>query len=165
MNRAIKLFFIIIPTIVFGFVGFLYTSSKPRINHTVKATQIKNAVETKYDEYGVPHIYADNEEDAYFSLGYSMGRDRLWQMEILRRAAAGRLSEILGEKTIEIDILMRKLMIRRSQEEYLATQMDKINPQALKLSAAFINGLNHYIETENLSLEFKILQFKKIRLN
>ena len=66
-----------------------------------------------------------------------MGRDRLWQMEILRRAAAGRLSEILGDKTVGIDILMRKLFIRRSQEEYLAANRNVINPRALKLSEAF----------------------------
>ena len=160
MKKILQLLIVIIPVFLFGFVGFLYTSSKPRQNHTVQSDKIQSAVEAKYDEYGVAHIYADNEEDAYFSLGFTMARDRLWQMEILRRAADGRLSEILGVNTVEIDVLMRKLMIRRSQEEYLASQMDKINPQALKLATAFINGLNHYITTENLSLEFKILQFK-----
>ncbi|MDZ7649077.1 MAG: penicillin acylase family protein [Cytophagales bacterium] len=53
-------------------------------------------MEVLYDDYGVPHIYAQNDEDAYYALGYVHAQDRLFQMEMIRRPVGGRLSEILG---------------------------------------------------------------------
>ena len=59
----------------------------------------------------MPHIYAENEEDAMRSLGYVHAQDRLWQMELLRRIAPGRLSEMFGEKTLKNDLFFAGLGI------------------------------------------------------
>ena len=159
MTRIFARIFFALIAIVISLSAYIYFSTSAKKNHTGVADEINTLTNVKYDDYGIAHIYAQSEEDAYFSLGFVMARDRLWQMEVLRRAAAGRLSEVLGDKTVDIDKLMRKLFIRRSQVEYLENNYDKINPKALKLSTSFIKGLNHYISHENLPVEFTILQF------
>src|ERR1700730_2453437 len=66
-------------------------------------------VEVITDRYGVPHIYAQNEDDLYFVQGYVHAQERLWQMELNRRIAAGRLSEIFGPMTLELDRFCRRV--------------------------------------------------------
>ena len=90
MKKIIKISsasFILILVSVFG---LFYFSNKPKSSQNLKSVHIKKSSEVIYDKFGIPHIYANDESDAYFSLGFVMGRDRLWQMEVLRRAAAGR---------------------------------------------------------------------------
>ena len=87
-----------------------------------------------------------------------MARDRLWQMEILRRVSAGRVSEVVGIKALEVDKLMRILLIRKTAEKYL--QNHQIEPEIQELCYSFLNGINHYIENYNLPIEFTILGFK-----
>ena len=64
---------------------------------------LQEEVTIHYDTYGIPHIYANNEADAFTALGYVHAQDRLWQMELIRRIAPGRLSELFGEKLLETD--------------------------------------------------------------
>ena len=70
-----------------------------------KTSYVSNEVNISVDEFGTPYIKASNWKDAQFALGLSMARDRLWQMEILRRVSAGRVSEIVGKKALEVDKL------------------------------------------------------------
>ena len=72
--------------------------SQPQLSGRLFVPGIKEEVEIIRDTYGVPHIYAKNEPDLYFALGYAMAQDRLWQMEFYRRLGHGRLSEILGDR-------------------------------------------------------------------
>ena len=64
----------------------------------------------------MPHVFAGSEEDAWRAVGYLQARDRLWQMELYRRAASGRLSELLGEATVAIDQRFLTLGLRRAAE-------------------------------------------------
>src|SRR6267154_293647 len=99
--------------------GYIYLkSTAPDYNGEVKLQGLKAEVEILFDDYGVPHIYAQNEEDAYYALGYAHAQDRLFQMEMLRRAAGGRLSEILGEKLLKVDKLFRTLGINQFAKEH-----------------------------------------------
>lgn len=77
----------------------------------VTVSGISSSVKIYSDEYGVLHIFGQNENDAYFAMGYMHARDRLWQMDISRRAAEGRLSEIFGTRTVKIDKLFRTIGI------------------------------------------------------
>ena len=70
--------------------------------------QLKGKVNVYFDERLVPHVFADNENDAYFVQGYLHAKFRLWQMEFQVRAAAGRLSEVIGDKTLEYDRQQRR---------------------------------------------------------
>jgi len=97
--------------------GYLYLrQSLPKTEGEIRLRGIAAAVEVLRDRYGIPHIFAANLEDASFALGFVHAQDRLWQMEMSRRIAAGRLSEILGRAGLETDRFMRTLGIRRVAE-------------------------------------------------
>jgi penicillin amidase len=71
-------------------------------------------VEVLFDPMGVPHVYARDENDVWLSAGYLHARERLWQMEVYRRAAAGRLSEVFGKETVTLDRTFLRLGLRRA---------------------------------------------------
>src|SRR5579885_1445327 len=77
-------------------------------------------VEIITDRYGVPHIYAQNDDDLYFAQGYMHAQERLWQMEINRRIGSGHLAEIFGEIAIEADRFTRRLGLHRAAAQELA---------------------------------------------
>ena len=90
--------------VLFAIFGFFFTRNlKPVYEGTLVLNGLKNEVEVYYDDYGIPHIYAQNELDARRALGYVHAQDRLWQMELVRRIAAGRLSELFGKKLVRND--------------------------------------------------------------
>ncbi len=82
-------------------------STKPQYNGELTIEGIKNEIKIYYDDYGVPHIYAANEEDAYYALGYVYAQDRLFQTQFFKLIASGRLSEYLGKDVLEVDKFMR----------------------------------------------------------
>jgi penicillin amidase len=90
------------------FVTWLRTSL-PQINGALSLPGLGGPVEVIRDGNGVPHIFADQVNDAYFGLGFTHAQDRLWQMEMTRRVGAGRLSEIFGSRTLKIDRFIRML--------------------------------------------------------
>src|SRR5690349_10088094 len=71
------------------------------------------------DQYGISYINAANENDAMAALGYAHAQDRLWQMDLMRRAGEGRLSQVFGRKTIEIDAMLKTIGFRRVCEKIL----------------------------------------------
>ncbi len=75
---------------------FFAQSQKPTYNGSADLPGLDSEVEVYFDEFGIPHIYAEKESDAFMALGYVHAQDRLWQMELVRRIAAGRLSELLA---------------------------------------------------------------------
>ena len=109
------------------------------------------------DALGVPHISAAIWEDAVFLQGFVTAQDRLWQMDALRRLAAGELSEIIGSSALELDREARRLRMRRMAEEHYRTL-----PLADRaVLAAYARGVNYFIEThrDRLPLEFTILRY------
>ena len=132
------------------------TSGMPDYNEAITLKGLKEEVKVYRDEFGVPHIIAKNEEDLYRVTGYIIAQDRMWQMDLLRRVTEGRLSEIFGEKTVGADKLFRALRIPEKSEMILQESNQNIK-NALE---AFSDGVNQYIEKDNLSFEFKILGYK-----
>jgi penicillin amidase len=104
---------------------------------------ISQAASATRDDLGVPHVKAASVEDALFVQGYVTAQDRLWQMDIVRRAAAGELSEVIGRRTVELDMASRRLRIRRMAEEHART----LPEQDRAYIAAYARGVNHFIET------------------
>src|SRR5690606_13861521 len=88
--------------LVFSSAIYIYTQT-PEYVGTIKTEKLNNKVDVYFDTYGIPHIYAKEEEDALRVLGYVHAQDRLWQMELLRRIAKGGLSEVFGEKMLKTD--------------------------------------------------------------
>src|SRR5260370_453428 len=104
--------------IVLAAAGFLWLrTSLPQIDGAIALAGLDREVEVLRDAHGVPHIFAATQEDAYFALGFVHAQDRLWQMELMRRAGAGRLAEILGERAVPGDRYLRTLGLYRLAEQ------------------------------------------------
>ena len=117
------------------------------------ALPLHDRVEVLTDRYGIPHIFAGDEHDLAMVFGYIQAEDRLWQMETIRRLASGRLSEIVGPSTVDVDHWVR-LTGFPSIGKYVLARMDE---SVSEIFEAFVLGINSYIaETGNrLPLEFK----------
>jgi penicillin amidase len=162
---AMKRWLLIILLIVAGIVGvaagagYLWLrhtlmKSLPRTSGEITVAGLRRTVEIIRDTYGVPHIYADNESDLYFGFGYAMAQDRFWQMEFYRRLGQGRLSEVFGRDSVEVDRYFRKLTAAEIHNE--------IGADLEPLFTSFTAGVNAYLEShrERLPIEFKILGYR-----
>src|SRR6202046_5294535 len=110
------------------------------------------------DAHGIPHIQATNMDDLLEAQGYVVAQDRLWQMDMARRFAAGELAELLGPSVVEHDKVQRVLQIRPSAERLTATM-----PEDQKhLFEAYARGVNAFIAAhqDNLPAEFRLLGYK-----
>ena len=112
-------------------------------------------VSVRYDEWGVPHLRADNEADLYRALGWVHAQDRLFQMEMVRRLSRGELAEVLGPKLLPTDRLFRSLGIR-AHADVQAAAMDAAQPETQALQA-YLDGINQYQASRPLPLEFALL--------
>ncbi len=123
--------------------------------------QLQGKVKVYFDERLVPHVFADNNNDAYFVQGYIHAKFRLWQMEFQTRAAAGRLSEIVGPKALDYDRDKRRLGMVYAAEINLK-EVEK-DPETLAECNNYTAGVNAYIESlteSSLPIEYKLLGYK-----
>ncbi len=117
-------------------------------------------VSVLYDSLMVPHIIAQNDEDLYYIQGYITARHRLWQMDLQTRAAAGKLSEVLGEKTIEFDRRQRRIgMVRAAEKSLTAMMADPVSAMVVKQYTAGINAYISELKYKNYPLEYKLMNF------
>ena len=131
-----------------------------RLDGTVRLTGLDSAVEVRRDRWGVPHIYARTAHDVFFAQGYVAAQDRLFQMEIWRRAGEGRLAEVLGPAYVTRDRLSRLFKYRGD----MSAEWASYAPDARGLVTAFVSGVNAYIEEvrrdrSKLPIEFSLLDF------
>jgi penicillin amidase len=144
--------------LVLGLMAIYWIAYRPlaQTSGQIKAPISARATVAR-DAIGVPHISAASWEDAVFLQGYVTAQDRLWQMDALRRLAAGELSEVIGPLTLEVDRDARRLRMRRIAEEQYNTL-----PEADRaVLAAYARGVNYFIETHRnrLPLEFTLLRY------
>jgi len=132
------------------------------INGALTAKGLKQPVTVQRDRWGVPHIYAQNQHDLFFAQGFVAAQDRLFQMEMWKRAGQGRLAEVLGPTFVPRDINARLLRYRGDmQSEY-----DSYSPDTRAILEAFTDGINAYIasllgsEHPGLPIEFKLAGFR-----
>src|ERR1700676_1658798 len=90
----------------------LARQSLATIDGSLKVLGLKQRVEIIRDQQGIPHIFAQNEDDMFFAQGYVMAQDRLWQLELWRRWREGRLAEVFGPKAFDYDARARLMMFR-----------------------------------------------------
>jgi penicillin amidase len=121
-------------------------ASLPRIDGEQAVSGVRQATEVLRDAYGIPHIYAQSIDDAQFALGYVHAQDRLWQMEINRRVAAGRLAEIFGRPALDTDRFLRTLGVRRTAQ----AMYDSYSPADRRLLDAYAAGVNAFIDGQSL---------------
>lgn len=142
------------------FVMIKYIAHKgiPDYNETLHLKGLNNEVKVLRDSFAIPQIYAKNEHDLYMATGYVVAQERMWQMDLIRRATTGRLSEILGKDMVNADILLRSLRIPQKSQQVLK----ECDTNILKTLEAFAEGVNQYIEqnSDNLPFEFTLLGYK-----
>ncbi|MCW3125483.1 MAG: penicillin acylase family protein [Bacteroidetes bacterium] len=121
---------------------------------------LKDKVEVYFDDRLVPHVYAKNDEDLFFMQGYITAKNRLWQMEIQTHNAAGRVSEVAGEKALPTDRMQRRIGLGFGAENSKAF-IEK-DAQSNDLIRAYCAGVNAYIKTlkpKDYPIEYKLLGY------
>jgi penicillin G amidase len=148
-------------------VGFFYgrhwtrqamRDALPQIDGSISVSGISAQVTVQRDAHGVPHLRASSLDDLVMAQGYVTAQDRLWQMDALRRHAAGNLAEILGAPLIPHDRAQRTLQIRAAADRALAI----LPPDQLHLLERYAAGVNASIATQSahLPLEFRLLRYE-----
>ncbi len=157
-KKALKILIALI--VLATLVGALYYNHlKPSYEGELALKNISSETTVYFDDYGIPHIYAENQMDAMTALGYVHAQDRLWQMELIRRIAPGRLSELFGEKLIENDQLFISLGIQEKSEETIS-QLDK-NSELYKIMDAYLKGVNQFIDEGPTPIEYTLVGVDK----
>jgi penicillin G amidase len=149
---------IVVVLAAFGYFYYLINRAVPDYDARITLNGLTDEVTVYRDKYAIPHIYAKNESDLYRAVGYCMAQDRLFQMDMIRRLTSGRLSEIVGEKAVDLDHLMRALRIsEKSRKIYKNTDKN-----ITRTADAFSDGVNQFIEKNKnrLPIEFTILGYK-----
>jgi penicillin amidase len=121
---------------------------------TIELAGLAKPVEVLRDQWGVPHIFAESQEDLFFAQGFVAAQDRLWQMEIWRRTGEGKLSEILGPAYLERDKFARLMRYRGDME----AEWKSYAPDTRRIIESFVKGVNAFIETSRnrLPIEFQL---------
>src|SRR5205809_4714947 len=122
----------------------------------LKVEGLQQPVTVLRDKWGVPHIYARNQHDLFFAQGFVAAQDRLFQMELWKRAGQGRLAEVLGPSATERDRYARLLRYRGDMK----AEYSSYAPDAFEILQSFTDGINAYIrKSRTLPIEFKIAGF------
>ena len=160
IRRALRLVLLAVVGVPVVLVAgaFLYLrQSLPQLEGELALPGLGARVEILRDREGIPHVFAAHERDAHFALGFLHAQDRLWQMELQRRVASGRLSEVLGERTFDTDRLMRTLGIARAAERIA----EKLDPPTVASLEAYARGVNAFLDGEPvLPVEFLAMRVK-----
>ena len=145
---------------VLGLLGagyyWLLKRPLPQTKGELALPGLHDRVEILRDRWGIPHIYAHDTHDLMFAQGFVHAQDRLWQMEFQRRLVSGRLSELVGEPTIQVDRWLRILGMRRVAEQGVALLNDEVRAYLEDYAA----GVNARIARGRLPLEFTILRHR-----
>ncbi len=135
----------------------------PQYDGEARAAGLQQPVRILRDERGVPHIYAKSADDLLFAQGYVHAQERLWQMDLSRRAARGQLAEVLGPAALELDKENRVLGLGVAADR----AAEQLNPEARRELEAYARGVNAFIEqhpgsplTAGLPVEFALLRYR-----
>lgn len=157
----LSLFVLILLIGITGIVGYhTFYKQLPDHSATIGVPGLTATVDVHWDPYGVPYIYADNEADLYFTIGYLHAQDRLWQLTLSQLMAEGRFSEFLGESFIDIDKHQRTLGLWKTATEII----DETNPAILSKLENYSEGINAYVEQnrERMPIEMTLLDIPPI---
>ncbi len=136
-----------------------FNSLKPKYSGELELATIENNTDVYFDDYGIPHIYAENQLDAMVALGYVHAQDRLWQMELMRRIAPGRLSEIFGEDMLKSDKFFVSLGIEEASQKSIE-KLD-VTSEVYQLATAYLDGVNQFMDMGATPIEFTLIGIEK----
>lgn len=130
-----------------------FESATARVDGIARAPGLHGQTTIRRDAYGIPHIDAPTEHDAWFALGYACAQDRLWQMEWYRRRGTGRWAEIAGAGAVETDALFRRLDLERASR----ADQETMSADTLAMFTAYAEGVNAFLMSgEPLPVEFEL---------
>ncbi len=160
VGRALAFFVVAALLAVLGAGAWFYSiarSALPQLDGSLKLSGLSGRVTVIRDEHGVPTMQAASLDDLFFAQGYVTAQDRLWQMDIMRRFAAGEMSEILGDEYLPHDREQRILGLRVAARKSLEVS----SAQTRSHFEAYARGVNAYIEShrDRLPIEFRILRY------
>lgn len=163
VSRALKVVmgFVVVVLIVLAVVSFFgyrwMRGALPKTKGEIVLPGLRADVRVYRDTYGVPHIYAEGEHDLFYAAGFVIAQDRLWQLDMIRRAGAGRLSEIFGEPAVESDRFLRTIGFRRIARRMVGA----MHADARDAAEAYVSGINAFIEEfgRKPPIEFKLLRY------
>ncbi len=162
MSLKRRLYFILFLVIFFASAfltlgHFSLRRSVPSTTGHFYAAGLQQPVEIGWDEWGIPHISARSEADLYFMQGYVAAQDRLWQMDLMRRAAQGRLCEVFGERFLDADVFARTIGFENLAGNLLAI----LPPENFTQLQSYCAGINAYIRSaRQLPIEFTVLRYQ-----
>ncbi|MGR3812782.1 MAG: penicillin acylase family protein [Cognatishimia activa] len=134
--------------LIFAFGALVYyfaSRSLPDYDKELQTGYVSAPVEIVRNNANVPHIFGETDPDVFFALGYAHAQDRLWQMTTMRRTAQGRLSEVFGAQTLDIDKLLRRLGIYT----LAVSSVESLSERSRVLMTAYANGVNARITEVN----------------
>ncbi|MBN1300567.1 MAG: penicillin acylase family protein [Melioribacteraceae bacterium] len=162
MKKWIKVIIGIFITVFILLIGLyalshrMLSSSLPDYEGILSSNEIKSSINIYRDSTAVAYIESEHETDAAFALGFVHAQERMFQMDLMRRAGEGRLSEILGSKTLPFDKMFRTIGIYKS----LLDNYGKFSDDTKTMLESYSNGVNAYLKsTEDYSFEFKVLGY------
>lgn len=127
----------------------------------LKLDGVTDEVNVVFDDNRVPHVFAKNDHDVYFAQGYLVARDRLWQMEFYTLAASGRLSEVVGERALELDRYNRRMgMADAAKKVYENGKTNKTFDEVLNAYTAGVNTYIKQLKYKDLPVEYKIIGYQ-----
>ena len=158
LKKTITIFLIFISLLfILGFLYYQYL--KPNYSGEITLKSVDQETTVYFDEYGIPHIYAKSHLDAVTTLGYVQAQDRLWQMELMRRIAPGKLSELFGKDLIKNDQFFINIGIDEYSKKSVA-DLDITSPE-YQLLEAYLKGVNQFIDEGATPLEYHLIGLKK----
>ncbi|HEY5093821.1 MAG TPA: penicillin acylase family protein [Candidatus Eremiobacteraceae bacterium] len=130
-------------------------SALPKIDGHVVIQSLKGPVTIRRDERGIAHVSAGTEADLFFGNGYACAQDRLWEMDLLRREAQARLSEVVGPEALPLDRYYATLGLTEAAQRDAAA----LGPRELADWGAYADGVNAYAQSQSPPLEFRLLAY------
>ena len=123
-------------------LAFYWTIWKPipQYDATIESSELSSPVDIYWDDFGIPHIYAQTKQDLYYALGYVHAQDRRWQLTLAQLAMEGRFAEFLGPDLVPLDTYQRTLGFWNTAEKIV----DTLDPETRSILEAYSRGINDY---------------------
>lgn len=154
---GLALFLILVCVFSYGFVQYLFKRAVPQTEGKLVLSGLTSEVLVYRDSFGIPHIEAQNQLDLYRALGYVQASERLFQLDLYRRASRGQLAEVFGPLALEKDKLTRTLNLMSPMDHPARVPLSE---EARKYTQAYLDGMNEFIKTGTLPIEFVLIGYE-----
>jgi penicillin amidase len=145
--------------LVAGAFGYLLRRPLPPLDGEIKLKALNAPVEIVRDRWGIPHVSARDPLDAFFGQGFCHAQDRLWQMELTRRLASGRLAEVFGKEALDVDRFHRRVGLHRAAQQEWESADSELRAILLAYSAGVNACLDGLVASRKLPVEFVLARF------